>query len=154
MKVISMLLTVLFANIALAAGQCPNFQGEYVVMNCPMEGRPFQATRILQPDCRAIGFQNLVYLVDGTVSNYGTVRWEPIGAGKLLEREDKISSYLKEKFFDQDSLYSYSYRVDKATNTTTMLRTEIIDLLRDENIFVSYEVMSPGNMWINLKNCK
>ncbi len=155
MRIIFMSFLLGFFSTAYADEKCPSIQGDYIAQKCPVDSKAYAALRVFQTDCRAVGFQSLVIQPDSSVSGYGDVRWEVVGAGKLLQKEDKFSAIYKEKFFDQDSLYTYSYSLDKLTNLTTITKVEMIDILKEGNLLIWQDSTGPmASIWFNLKSCK
>lgn len=155
MKILILAALLLAAPMSFASSlECPSFAGEYSVRACPVQGRPSQTTIIYQPKCHALGFQILNKAADGKVSYNGPVRWQPVGLGKILVSEDTLSATFQDSFYDADSLYTATTRVLKADNQSSLISMQVIDQLPEGNLFASNEIMSSGNLWINLKNCK
>lgn len=151
----SALLVLLLSLTAYAQeDRCPALAGEYVAQACPKPDTLFSTTVVHQVQCRAIGFQKVNYKADGTPLSWGAVAWEPVGLGMLLRSEnDKVANYVN-RFYDADSLYAYSVDQDKATKEYTYRGSEIIDLLPNGNLFVSYPSSGMAQSMIDLRNCR
>lgn len=149
----SALLAVLsFASVAATA--CPDFRGEYYQRSCPVAGRAFAKLIIRQVDCAAIGFQSIRYATDGKILSYGDVRWSPVGVGKLLSKEDARNLFWVERFYDNDSLYTYQSSTSRTSEDSRYTSVEIIDQLRDQNLYIVDEVLGAGSTWLHARNCQ
>ena len=142
-----------FFFFSIQANACPILQSEYIANACPAAGKTYNTMVIYQPTCNAIGFQSLAHAADGKVTTYGPVNWQPVGAGVLLQNEDANYAYYAESLYDEDSLNTYNYRVEKKTGVSKFIKAEIINLIVGGNLLISQDEFTGGTTWFNLKNC-
>lgn len=146
-------LSVLFSVISIPAFACPAMQAEYTANACPVAGKSFKTVKIYQPNCNTVGFQNLTRGTDGAVTTFGPVEWRPVDAGNLPQSEDATYVYYANASYDDDSLNTYNYRVEKKTGKMVLMKAEIINLIVDGNLFISDDGFTAGTTWFNIGNC-
>lgn len=155
MKTLFALIALALPSFALAdEPACPSLAGEYVAGACPAPKTAFQTVLIRQTDCRNIAFQALRRDAKGVVIQYGPIRWESVGGGRLEQREDASTIYSRETFFSGTTLYSYNYRTARSTGATTLVNAELISMLQLNNLFISNSELGQGRTWFFLPNCK
>lgn len=134
--------------------QCPQFSGEYVAFRCPTENTAYSTVRIRQPNCTAIGYSNINYSKDGLPNQSSPTIWDVIGAGKMhsMNASAKDVEFV-ERIYTNNSLFEYTYLVDKVTEKVSQTTVTAINSLEGKNLLSSY--FSSSNVtYINIENCK
>ncbi|MBK9324305.1 MAG: hypothetical protein IPM97_15380 [Bdellovibrionaceae bacterium] len=150
------LLSIFFTSLLAVAKEkppsCPQFAGEYVSYRCPAEKAPFVTMRIIQPNCTALGYATIKYTPEGVPSQLNPTTWDVIGAGKMHHAEISRNVEYIERVYANNSLFRYTYTIDKETNKVTQIIAGALSILDNNNLLSTY--FGSGATLINVNNCK
>lgn len=128
-----------------AASSCPDLKGEFV-LNCPTAGRSFSTFILNQVGCNSFGVRIQYYNSSGAPTiSASQFTWIPISSSRVQLSETPTHREEVESFYDADSLYRYFYRINKSSGQPESQRIEIVDKLKDGQLFVSLAVIGSGH---------